>query len=170
MAGRQRKQTPEEQRVADIEAKKNQLIEYARSTGDVDLALVAIGYKDPWEFLEKAIGNDAGKAKIGDSRETLKTRLSANQKRRKELERWLRTESLEPYRDCYARELELIEECQIHAVYDLLIDIDYLNERVQKEEAEAEREREEKGQEVDGSTSETDEVDVQKEPHDAPTC
>lgn len=121
-----KKRTADEDRKAEIEEKKKELIEYARSTGDVDLALVATGYKDPWEFLGKVTREDTGKSALGNGRETLGSRLSANQRRRRELELWLRTESLEPYRAYYARELELIEECQIQAIYDLLIDADYL--------------------------------------------
>ena len=131
------------------------LLKIAEDRSDVQLALVATGYRSASNYLEHLIdpkSTDIGLANVSKTSKTrLRTIINANAKRRDQLILWVRREEKELkegkggnefYLHLYQQELDLLDTYALAALADIITDEEDLKERAKIDEAErAERRR-----------------------------
>ena len=110
---------------------KQQLIKVAQQIGNVDLALVACGEKDPYTFLGEYLQSEkVGNANVpGTSKQKLESIVKANKTRRNKVSKFLAAELKEAksgeglnnkYIDIYKAELALLDKYAMIALIDVI--------------------------------------------------
>lgn len=135
----------------DVQEYREKLLAIAREKSDVELALVATGYRQASNYLENLTDpkkTDVGLANVTTTSKTrLRTIIKANAKRRDQLNLWIRREKKELeegeggnefYLELYQQEIELLDTYALAALADIITDEEELLERAEKDEAERE--------------------------------
>ena len=119
--------------MATIDDYRDRLLDIARETSDVELALVATGYRSASDYLNRLTDpkkTEVGWAKVsGLSKYRLRTIIKANARRREQLYLWIRREKKELeegaggnefYLDLYQKELDLLDTYALVAIADII--------------------------------------------------
>lgn len=134
----------------DVSEYREELLKIARENSDVELALVATGYRSAQTYLLDIVNpkkSNVGFANVSPSyKMRIGTIVKANDKRRDQLLLWIRRETKdveegrgnEAYLELYKQELELLDTYALIALADLIRDKEALEEQGIKDEAERE--------------------------------
>ena len=133
----------------DVSEYREELLKIARENSDVELALVATGYRSASRYLETITSTkrtDVGWANVsGVAKYRLGTIIKANVRRRDQLESWIKREQKELdegeggnefYLELYKRELELLDIYALAALTDIITNGEALTEQAYEDEAE----------------------------------
>ena len=128
---------------------REKLLQIARDTNDVELALVATGYRSASRYLENVTDpkrTDIGAVNVsGLAKYRLRTVVKANVRRRDQLESWIKREQKELeegeggnefYLNLYQQELELLDTYALAALTDIITNGEELTEQAYEDEAE----------------------------------
>lgn len=133
----------------NVQDYRDRLLAIARENSDVELALVATGYRQASNYLEDLTDpkkTDVGLANVTTTSKTrLRSIIKANAKRRDQLNLWIRREKKELeegeggnefYLDLYQQEIELLDTYALAALVDIISDGEELLDRAYEDEAE----------------------------------